>query len=288
MQRHVETIIDVLNHRRVDILPRGELFIGNDFLDRCSPDHTGELIWQTQEAAQSLGLSLVGFELNSGKSRSLLLNKAYNKLHEFFLAGCINGPVSRLIEKFGFKNAMLSTRNNPALFSGIAMELMEEIGEKASLAAANGFKALVLADDIAGKNGLLFSPRYFCDTVLPIYAAIASTIKSTGLYAFIHSDGDMRKVVDLLTKAGYDCIHPVDVQAGLDLMELQEEFGGKITFMGHIDMFGWDEKKIGDEVKLAEQKFKNGGLILGSAGGLSTAIPEEKLSLLFPSWKAKT
>jgi len=288
VQRHVETIIDVLNHRRVDILPRGELFIGNDFLDRCFPDHTGELIWQTQEAAQSLGLSLVGFELNSGKSRSLLLNKAYNKLHEYFLAGYINGPVSRLIEKLGFRDAMLSTRSNPALFSGIAMELLEEIGEKASLAAANGFKALVLADDIAGKNGLLFSPRYFCDTVLPIYAGIASTIKSAGLYAFIHSDGDMRKVVDLLTKAGYDCIHPVDVQAGLDLMELQEEFGGKITFMGHIDMFGWDEKRIGDEVKLAEQKFKNGGLILGSAGGLSTAIPEEKLSLLFPSWKAKT
>ncbi len=245
------------------------------------------MIWQTQEAAQSLGLSLVGFELNSGKSRSLLSNNAYSVFQEYFLAGYINGPVSRLIEKYGFKDAMLITRNNPALFSNIAIELMKEIDEKSALAGANGFKAIALADDIAGKNGLLFSPRYFNDTVLPIYAEIASSIKAAGLYAFIHSDGDMGKVIDLLIEAGYDCIHPVDAQAGLDLMELRKEFGGKITFMGHLDMLDWDEKKIGNEISLAEQNFKNGGLILGSTGGLSTAIPEEKLSLLFPSWKSK-
>lgn len=276
-----------MGHRHVEFLPRGELFIGNDFLDHYFPGQKEEPVKQIHLAAQSLGLSLVGVELNSEKSRPLLSNNTYSELQEYFLAGYINGTVSRLIEKHGFKKTMLSMRNNPALFSDTAAGLTEEIAAKAALARTNGLNAIVLADDIAGNNGLLFSFPYFNDVVLPVYGRIAAIIRAAGLYAFIHSDGDMRKVIDLLIEAGYDCIHPVDAQAGLDLPGLQKEFGEKITFMGHIDMLGWDETRISNEIELAEKMSKNGGLILGSTGGISMAIPEDKLCLLYPSWKLK-
>jgi uroporphyrinogen-III decarboxylase len=287
VQRHVETIINALSHRHVEFLPRGELFIGSDFLDHCFPSHKGEPIKQLQQGAQSLGLSLVGVELNAEKSHPLLSGNAYKELQEYFLAGYINGPISRLIEKYGFKKAMLSTRNDPSLFADVATELIKEIAEKAALARTNGFSAIVLADDIAGKNGLLFSLPYFADVVLPVYSRIAAIIKAAGLYAFIHSDGDMRKVIDLIAEAGYDCLHPVDAQAGLDLSALQKEFGDKITFMGHIDMLGWDETRIVNEIERAENRYTDGGLILGSTGGISMDIPEDKLCLLYPQWKQR-
>ena len=287
MLQHVEIIIDTLSHKHVAIVPRGELFIGNDFLDYHFPGHKGGLVKQLQLAAQSLGLSLVGVELNSEKSLTLLSDNVYKELHEYFIAGYVNGPISRLIEKYGFKKAMLSTRNDPSLFSDISTELMKDVENKARLARANGFSAIVLADDIAGKNGLVFSSLYFVDVVLPVYRQIAGAIKAAGLYAFIHSDGDMRKVIDLLIEAGYDCIHPIDAQAGLDLPALQKEFGERITFMGHIDILGWDETRTSNEIDLAEKRAINGGLILGSTGGISMAIPEDKLSLLYPRWKER-
>jgi hypothetical protein len=282
--RHVETIIEVLNHRDVDFLPRGELFIGSDFLDHYFPGHKREPIKQIQKAARSLGLSLVGVELNTEKSFSLLTNNAYKELQEYFIAGYINGPISRLIEKYGFKKAMLSTRNDPSLFATAAAELTKDIEKKTAMARANDFSAIVLADDIAGNNGLLFSLSYFNDVVLPVYSRLAAIIKSVGLYTFIHSDGDMRKVIDLVIDAGYDCLHPIDAQAGLDLPTLQKEFGEKISFMGHIDMLGWDDKRIHDEIGLAEERSKKAGLILGSTGGISMDIPEGKLCLLYPQW----
>jgi hypothetical protein len=285
--RHVEAITDVLNHKGVGLLPRGELFIGGDFLDYHFPGLKGEPIKQLQKAARSLELSLVGVELNTRKSLSLLSDNAYEELQEYFIAGYVNGPISRLIEKYGFKNALLSTRNNPSIFSEIVIELTKDIEKKAGPALANGFNAIVLADDIAGNNGLLFSSRYFIDTVLPVYGRIAGIIKAAGLHALIHSDGDMRKVIDLLIEAGYDCLHPVDAQAGLSLAELHKEFGEKLSFMGHIDLLGWDEKRIRDEISLAEDRFKNGGLILGSTGGISMDIPENKLCLLYPQWKER-
>lgn len=271
----------------MDFVPRGELFIGSDFLDHYFPSHKGEPIKQLQQAAQSLGLSLVGVELNAEKSHPLLSDNAYKELQEYFLAGYINGPISRLIEKYGFKKAMLSTRNDPSLFADVATELIKEIAEKAALARTNGFSAIVLADDIAGKNGILFSLPYFTDVVLPVYSRIAAIIKAAGLYAFIHSDGDMRKVTDLIAEAGYDCLHPVDAQAGVSLAELQKEFGDKITFMGHIDMLGWDETRISNEIEIAENRSTDGGLILGSTGGISMDIPEDKLCLLYPQWKQR-
>lgn len=287
MPQHVETVINVLNHSHVDFLPRGELFIGSDFLDHYFPGHKGEPIEQLQQVAQSLGLSLVGVDLNSGKSRPLLSSTAYKELQEYFLAGYVNGPISLLIEKYGFKKAMLSTKNDPSLFSHISTELTKDVENKARLARANGFSAMVLADDIAGKNGLIFSSLYFVDTVLPVYSQIARAIKAEGLYAFIHSDGDMRKIIDLIAKAGYDCLHPVDAQADLDLPVLRKEFGEKITFMGHIDILGWDETRISSEIKLAEESSLNGGLILGSTGGISMGISEDKLCLLYPRWKER-
>jgi hypothetical protein len=267
----------------VDTLPRGELFLGSDFLNYYFPHLAEEPVRQIQEAASSLGLSLVGVDLNGEKSHALLSEKAYKTLDSYFVAGFVNGPVSALIQEHGFRESMLSMRNNPSLFLETASSLIDTLHPIVFNAKRNGFSCIVLADDIAGKNGLLFSARYFKEAVLPVYARIAEIIREAGLHAFIHSDGDIRNIIDLITDAGYDCIHPVDAQSGLDVNTLADRFGERISFMGHIDMLGWDTRRIEREIAAAQDSFRNGGLILGSAGGISMQIPEDRLRILYPS-----
>jgi uroporphyrinogen decarboxylase len=212
---------------------------------------------------------------------------SYKELEEYFTIGCINGPVSSLIKDHGFFNAMLSVKNDPSLFSGVATKLLRDIKKKAKLARANGFKAIAIADDIAGNKGLLFPLSFFADAVLPVYREIAEMVKENGLFTFFHSDGDMKKVVEFLIEAGYDCIHPVDAQAGLNLYGLKKAFGESVSFMGHIDIMAWKEEQIGQEIKLAEHSFKKGGLILGSTCGISTTTVNDKLGLLYPQWERR-
>lgn len=287
MPRPVDLVIDALNHLRVDILPRGELFLGSDFLNHYFPDFKGEPVKQLQKAAGSLELSLIGIDLNVEESRSFLLRQAYKSLDDYFLAGYINGPVSILIQNYGFRKSMLSMKKDPNLFLETSSTLIDALRSIAPEARRNGFAAIVLADDIAGKNGLLFSSEYFVETVLPVYTRIADVIRETGLHAFIHTDGDIRNIVDLITDAGYDCIHPIDAQSGLDIHTLVEQFGERVSFMGHIDVLGWDIRRIQDEIADAEQSFGNGGVILGSAGGISMQIPEDRLKILYPSLKSR-
>jgi uroporphyrinogen decarboxylase len=282
---HIEAVTDALNHNHVAFLPRGELFIDRSFLDHFFSKHKDEYVKQLETAAQCMGLSVMGVEINGEWSRSLLMDMSYKKLEGYFTVGCINGPVARLIENYGFFNAMLSMKENPSLLSGVATQLLREVEEKTRLAYANRFRAIAIADDIAGNKGLLFSFSYFLDVVWPIYRKIAEIIKESGLFAFFHSDGDMRKVVEPLIRAGYDCIHPVDTQAGLNLYELKKEFGESVSFMGHIDTITWTKEHIHKEISLAENEFKKGGLILGSTCGISMKTVNDKLGVLYPQWE---
>jgi hypothetical protein len=278
-----EIVVKTLQHRKAVPLPRGELFVGADFLDRYFPQLAGDYPRQLEAAARRFGLAAIGVDLNVDGYYSFLTTGGYGVLEAYFGIGCINGPFSRLIEAHGFVGAMLSTRKKSGLFIDLAGRQLGEMERSVRLAHENGLRAMALTDDIAGKNGLLFSPTYFSDTILPVYRDMAAMIKAQGLFAFLHSDGDTRNVIDPLIDAGFDCIHPVDGQGGLDLYELKKEFEERVAFMGHIDLMAWDKARITREVDDAEKAFgTNGGLVLGSAGGISLRVPEDALSALYP------
>lgn len=192
-----------------------------------------------------------------------------------------------MIETHGFFNVLLSMKKNPSLFSNRAATLLKEVEKKSQAARNSGFRAIAVTDDIAGNKGLLFSFNDFMKLVRPIYKQIAEIIKENNLYAFFHSDGNITEIIPSLIEVGYDCVHPVDAQSGLSLYSLENNFGRQMTFMGHIDLLSWNEDRIVQEIGRAEKEFKNGGLILGSAGGLSMETGEDKLRVLYPQWKPK-
>jgi uroporphyrinogen decarboxylase len=180
---------------------------------------------------------------------------------------------------------MVSIKSAPPLFSYLSAELLRDTEEKVRLANTNGLRAIAIADDIAGSKGLFFSIRFFIDIVLPIYKEIAAIMKENGLLAFFHSDGETKRVIDPLISAGYDCIHSVDTQAGLNPYALNKEFGESISFMGHIDIITWRKDQIDKEISLAENEFEKGGLILGSTCGISMKTVNDKLGVLYPQWQ---
>jgi hypothetical protein len=284
--QHIETVIQALHRQSVTFVPRGELFIYRDFLDDYFSRDQDDYLKRLAAAAKRLGLSLVGVELVNKTSLVVINKKNCQFLNPFYTVGRLDGPIAGLIEAVGFLKAMLSTKNNPSLFSEIAaawVSLTEKIVEQAKI---SGFQAIAITDDIAGNQGLFFSQDYFQEEVWPIYKTIIETIKGQGLAAFFHSDGDIRKIIPLLIEGGFDCLHPVDTLAGMDLYELKRDFGEKISFMGHVDLLSWTREQVQQNITSAEKEFSAGGLILGSAGGLSVRTVNENLEVLYPDWKS--
>jgi hypothetical protein len=287
MSFHRENVVKALRHENPVSLPRGELFLGRDFLDNYFQTFKGQYIRQVTLAARSLGLSAVGIDLNEEQPHRLSAMGNYQELDEFFTIGWFQGPVSNLIKHLGFFKAMIAIRKSTSDFSGLTAGILKTIQVQCEFAQTHDLCALAVTDDIAGNRGLLFSQTDFMNRVLPSYQRMAEMVKSHGLYAFFHSDGDTTEIIGRLIEAGYDCIHPVDNQAGLNLYGLMNKFDKQISFMGHIDLLAWNEDRIKQEILRAENEFKNGGLIFGSAGGLSKETVKDKLGVLYPQWKQK-
>lgn len=284
---HKENVVSALRHKKPSCLPRGELFFTKTFLNVIFPESNDDYVEQLASVARLLDLSLIGIDLNEEWSRSLLRQEKYGALKEYFTVGYINGPVLCAIAQLGFKQAMISLKKDRKIFFQVASSLLEDVKDICRLAKKNDINAILLPDDIAGNIGLYFSHNDFVTTILPVYKQIANEIKRHGLFAFFHSDGDTRSIFKPLIEAGYDCIHPVDSQAGIDLYELKNTHKNMISFMGHIDIVTWEDKRIKQEIARAEESFREGGLILGSTCGLSMKTVSTKLSVLYPGWRTR-
>ena len=78
----------------------------------------------------------------------------------------------------------------------------------------------------------------------------------------------MKELIPDLISIGLDCLQPLEVKAGMDLIELKKDYGDKLSFMGGIDVrvmatgdFSLIEEEIGKKITFAK---KDGGYIYHS------------------------
>lgn len=94
---------------------------------------------------------------------------------------------------------------------------------------------LWLYGDIAYQKGMLFSPKHYESLLMPFHARLADLAHQSGADLIYHSDGNLKAAIPYLIEAGADCLHPLEVKAGMDIQVLKAKYGDKISFMGNID-----------------------------------------------------
>ena len=116
--------------------------------------------------------------------------------------------------------------------------------------------------DLGYRNGLLFSPRHFDQQLRPTFQRLFDYFKGEGLPTILHSCGDVRALIPRLIEDGLTCLQPLEVKAGMDVIELKQQFGDKMAFMGGIDvraMADPDPKVIEQEIRTKLSAAKQGG-----------------------------
>jgi uroporphyrinogen decarboxylase len=59
---------------------------------------------------------------------------------------------------------------------------------------------------------------------------------SRDMPVILHTDGDVRPLIPHFLEAGFDCLQPCEVKAGMNLIELKRDWGDRLAFMGGIDV----------------------------------------------------
>ncbi|MHB8277425.1 MAG: uroporphyrinogen decarboxylase family protein [Candidatus Humimicrobiaceae bacterium] len=98
------------------------------------------------------------------------------------------------------------------------------------------FDALWVFSDLCYKNGMLFSPKFYREYVMPEQKRLFELAKENQMKVIYHCDGYVGKLLPLLIEAGIDCIQPLEARAGNDVRDYIQQYEDKISFMGNINM----------------------------------------------------
>jgi uroporphyrinogen decarboxylase len=124
------------------------------------------------------------------------------------------------------------------------------------------FDGAFLFDDMGYRNASLFSPKMYRELLKPAHTRACDFFKSHGLKVILHSCGCVKSLVPDLIDAGFACLQPLEVKAGMDLVELKNQYGDRLSFMGGIDvrkMSHPDPSVIEEEIRTKVTVAKKGG-----------------------------
>ena len=145
-----------------------------------------------------------------------------------------------------------------------------------------GVDVMTYAEDLGMQFGPMLSPEQFCKYIKPSYQRLMRPAKERGLPIHMHSDGDIRTLVDDLIDGDVEIINLQDLVNGIDW--IAAKFAGKICVDLDIDRqnvtaFG-TPKEIEDLIRREVSSIgrKEGGLTM--IYGLYPGIPLENVRAL--------
>lgn len=151
---------------------------------------------------------------------------------------------------------------------------------------------IFMGDDYGFKNGLLMSPRYYEQYILPWLKRMCDIAHKAGVKFFLHSCGDILDIFESIIECGVDLIHPIEpttANPDYDIFKLHQKYGDHITFVGNVspqDLADQSHKVIERYVKkLIKNLAPGGGFILSSGHSINPAIKLENFLVMHETLK---
>jgi hypothetical protein len=125
---------------------------------------------------------------------------------------------------------------------------------------------LYVQEDISGTNGPLISPRMFDQFVAPYYLELVPMVRSLGVrHVLVDTDGNFARLIPNFMSVGVDGFLPMDVNAGMDIVSVRQEYP-RLQLIG-----GFNKLCIADGQESVDREFerllpviRQGGYIPGA------------------------
>ncbi len=193
------------------------------------------------------------------------------------------GIVDRVIKKFKDKKFICSPDGGEVgivMLGGMERGLMELMENPEVVKAAADFlvKQQNAADDhfvhpdadgvlwgadFGFQSGPLISPKMFKDFFLePNKARVKNLHEKFGVKILKHCCGNITPLLDMFIEIGYDAYQSIQASAGMDICQLKQDYGDKITLWGGVNLeniMSGTQEDVRNDVRLAMECAKPGG-----------------------------
>ena len=136
------------------------------------------------------------------------------------------------------------------------------------------FDEMFWYDDMGYKGTTFFSPKMYRELLQPYHTRAVKWAHDHGVYAQLHSCGDIMTLLPDIVATGVDALNPLEVKAGMDVFEIKRKYGDRLTLHGGINAVKWSDAdailaEIDEKVPVLKQ---NGGFIFSSDHSIPNSV----------------
>lgn len=287
-----ERVQNLIYSKIVNGIPKGELCINDDVI--CSTACKQAGFEEKYRFLQSLGLDLVSLSPHYPCDLKRLpfseeylwpdLDKWVRQTSLFTFA-ILDGAFEWGLRIFGLEKFFIMLRKSPSSLEDLISNVETLNLATVDRLESEGINGIILADDIAHRNGLFISPEILRKSFIPSLTRQAGGILSKNLPVFYHSDGNYLPVITDIVNAGFNGLQCLEKNAGMDIKELQERFGEKLCLWGHLEVE--DITQAGNPsfranlVESIHGLASRGKFILGTTSGIFTGTDVNLLRMVY-------
>lgn len=152
-----------------------------------------------------------------------------------------------------------------------------------------GVDAVFTASDIAMNTGPFYKPDQMERWILPSLRAWSQAVKAMGLFAIIHTDGNVMPCLEGIATSGVQAFQAIDPIAGMDIAAVKQQVQGRLCLCGNVDcgllQFGPAQKVYDHTANLLRTCKAGGGLVLGASNAVFREAPIEHYRAMIHAWR---
>jgi len=144
------------------------------------------------------------------------------------------------------------------------------------------FDCIKWPDDMGFKNTQFFSIATYRELLKPVHKRAIEWAHKKGIKAHMHSCGNINPIVPELIDIGLDALHPLEIKAGMNPLELKHKYGKELVLHGGINAVLWDDiDSITTEIDKTIPKLKeSGGYIFSTDHSVPNIVTLENFKLI--------
>jgi uroporphyrinogen decarboxylase len=279
-----ERVWTALQHGTPDPLPRGEILVEEAFLDRIYPEMVRAPYGEKMAAlAEAKGLDVVTVRLD-GKVGELGLRdlNQWVRNTSYFIMALVDGLFWKPEDPVPFDRFVVGMVQGERGVLELIRKKMSSTLDLIRQCLDRGADGIIIGDDLAWDRGPFASPKDLQDTLGPGFRELTAAVRREKKAVFLHSCGNLTRMVDLIQSWGFHGLHGLATTAGNDPLAIRRATRHRLVLMGAFDLDGlqWQQIKAMKE-EIMKPLAQEGGYILGSAAGLSSNTPIEGFRALY-------
>ena len=149
------------------------------------------------------------------------------------------------------------------------------------------FDCINWPDDMGYKNTTFFSNDMYRRLLKPSHRRAVDWAHAKGIYAHLHSCGDIMTRVPDLIDIGIDALNPLEVKAGMDPAKLKREYGDRLVLHGGVNAVLWNDRDaiIAEIDRIVPILKEKGGYIFSSDHSIPNSVSFENFRAIIEEVK---